>query len=238
MRVKRLAPKYLRYIIPEVLFGTKRTKQILSASPKSAPVRKDSDAIAITVYDYNADSFEEHSLKDVAHCFPFKNNHHVAWINIDGLRKPDVEKVCEYYAVHPLIIEDILSVTQRPKMDEVDDVLYCLLNMLYFNDADCTVEQEQVSIILGKEFLLTFQEDPLRDVFDPIRDKLRLAHSKLRQRGADYLCYAMLDLIVDNYFMVMEKLGEKIELLEEEVIRESNKQALTRINQLRKEMIV
>ncbi len=238
MRVKRLAPKYLRYIIPEVLFGTRRTKQILSASPRTAPARKDSDAIAITVYDYNAETFEEHVLKDVVHCFPFKNNNHIAWINIDGLRKPDVEKVCDHFAVHPLIIEDILSVTQRPKMDEVDDVLYCLLNMLYFNDADCTVEQEQISIILGKDFVLTFQEDPLRDVFNPIRDKLRLSHSKLRQRGADYLCYAMLDLIVDNYFMVMEKLGEKIELLEEEVIRESNKQALTRINQLRKEMIV
>ena len=238
MKVSRLSPRYLRYILPEVLFGTKRTKQILSASPKVSLTRKDAAEIITTVYDYNAVTFTEHELKGVEQCFAFKNNDRITWVNIDGLRKEDVQKICDHYMVHPLIIEDILSVTQRPKMDEVDDVLYCLLNMLYFNADESIVEQEQISIILGKDFVITFQEDPLRDVFNPIRDKLRLTHSKLRQRGADYLCYSMLDLIVDNYFLVMEKLGEKIELLEEEVIRESNKQALPRINQLRKEMIV
>lgn len=237
MKISRLAPRYLRYIMPDALFRTHRTKQILSA-PKMPVTREDSDKITTTVYDYNIDSFKEHELTEVEHCFPFKNNDHVAWINIDGLRKADVEKVCEHYEVHPLIVEDILSVSQRPKMDEVDEIMYCLLNMLYFNDKDCTVEQEQISIILGRGFVLTFQEDPERDVFNPIRDKLRHAHSKLRQRSADYLCYSMLDLIVDNYFLVMEKLGEKIEVLEEEVIRESDKQSLNRINELRKEMIV
>lgn len=238
MNVSRLAPKYLRHIIPDALFGTRRTKEILSTNPTVSVSRKDAAEIVITVYDYDAHSSKEHELTEVEQCFPFKNNDRITWLNIDGLRKTEVEKVCEHFVVHPLIIEDILSVTQRPKMDEVDDVLYCLLNMLYFNADDSTVEQEQISIILGKSFVITFQEDPLRDVFNPIRDRLRQAHSKLRQRGADYLCYSMLDLIVDNYFLVMEKLGEKIELLEEEVIRESNKLALTRINQLRKEMIV
>jgi magnesium transporter len=127
---------------------------------------------------------------------------------------------------------------QRPKMDEVEDILYCLLNMLYYNDQTCEVEQEQISIILGKDFVLTFQEDPRKDVFNPIRDKLKIPYSKVRQRTADYLCYSMLDLIVDNYFIVMEKLGEKIESIEEEVVRNSNKRALARINQLRKELIV
>jgi magnesium transporter len=137
-----------------------------------------------------------------------------------------------------LIAEDILSMNQRPKMDEVDSVLYCLLNMLYYNENNGTVEQEQISIVLGKGFVITFQEDPRRDVFDPIRDKLRMANSKLRQRGADYLCYTMLDLIVDSYFFVMEKLGDRIEQVEEEIIRNSNTRSLAKVNQLRKELIV
>jgi len=137
-----------------------------------------------------------------------------------------------------LIAEDILSINQRPKMDEVDNILYCLLNMLYYNETTGTVEVEQISIVLGKNFVITFQEDPQRDVFNPIREKLKMSNSKLRQRGADYLCYSMLDLIVDSYFFVMENLGDRIEQVEEEVIRNSNTRSLAKINQLRKEMIV
>ena len=112
--------------------------------------------------------------------------------------------------------------------------MFCLLNMLYYNDVKKTVETEQISIVLGKEFVLSFQEDASRDVFNPLRMKLRMAKSQIRQRSADYLLYAMLDLIVDNYFLVMEKLGEQIEFLEEDVIRKSNTRSLARINQLRK----
>ncbi|MFT4023104.1 MAG: magnesium/cobalt transporter CorA [Flavihumibacter sp.] len=157
---------------------------------------------------------------------------------MDGLRKADVEAICGHYQVHPLLIEDILSMGQRPKMDEVEGVLFCLLNMLYFNDQLGTVEQEQISIVLGRNFVISFQEDPSRDVFNPLRDRLRLQNSKIRQRTADYLCYSMLDLIVDNYFLVMEKLGERIEDLEEQVIRRSNNRSLARISMLRKEQIV
>src|SRR6185436_16879784 len=105
------------------------------------------------------------------------------------------------------------------KMDEVDGILFCLLNMLYYNVEEQTVEQEQISIVLGKEFVISIQEDATRDVFNPLRDRLKMSNSKLRQRTADYLCYSMLDMIVDNYFLVMEKLGERLELLEEEEIR-------------------
>ena len=123
-------------------------------------------------------------------------------------------------------------------MDEIEQILYGLLNMLYFNASNNTVEQEQISIVLGKNFVISFQEDAQRDVFNPLRDKLKLNNSKIRQRGPDYLCYSMLDMIVDHYFVVMEKLGERIESLEDEVIRYSNKRSLARINQLRKELIV
>ena len=96
-------------------------------------------------------------------------------------------------------------------MDEVDGVMFCLLNMLYYNNVKKTVESEQISIVLGKHFVISFQEDASRDVFNPLRQKLKMPKSQIRSKSADYLCYTMIDLIVDNYFLVMEKLGEQIE---------------------------
>jgi magnesium transporter len=232
------AKKYFRYLIPVSLFGTNRTKEILNVNPTINISRKEAEKVFITVYDYDESSLNEYNLLKVEDSFSFRENKHISWINIDGLRKQDVDLISEKYGIHPLTAEDILSVGQRPKMDEVEGILYCLLNMLYYNETTATVEQEQVSIVLGKGFVLTFQEDPQRDVFNPIREKLKISNSKLRQRGADYLCYSMLDLIVDNYFFVMEKLGERIEQVEEEVIRNSNTRSLAKINQLRKELIV
>ena len=230
--------KYLRYLMLPSLFGTQRTKEILKVNPTILPVREEAKEVRVFVFDYDSETIEEKELKSVNEALPFLQSKRNSWINIDGLRKADVETICNHYGIHPLLIEDILSVSQRPKMDEVEGVLFCLLNMLYYNEQKQTVEQEQISIILGKGFVLTFQEDATRDLFNPIREKLKIPNSKLRQRGADYLCYTMLDQIVDNYFLVMEKLGERIEQLEEEVIRKSNTRSLARINQLRKELII
>jgi magnesium transporter len=232
------AKKYFRYLIPVSLFGTNRTKEILNVNPTLNLSRKEAGKVFITVYDYDEGSLIECHHSKVEESFLYKENKHISWINIDGLRKNDVDLISEKYGIHPLIAEDILSVGQRPKMDEVDSILYCLLNMLYYNEITQTVEQEQVSVVLGKGFVITFQEDPQKDVFNPIREKLKMPNSKLRLRGADYLCYSLLDHIVDNYFFVMEKLGERIEQVEEEVIRNSNTRSLARINQLRKELIV
>lgn len=238
MKFTRKPEKYLRYIIPPGLLGTERTRRILSKGPIEPPRRKDAGHVHITAYDYNGTGLEEHNLKTVEETFRFKDNGRVTWINVDGLRKEDVEKISTHFEIHPLITEDILSMNQRPKMDEVDGVLYCLLNMLYFNEIHGGVEQEQISIVLGRDFVITFQEDPQRDVLNPLRERLRLTNSKLRQRTADYLCYTMLDLIVDSYLTVIERVGERIEALEEEVVRRSNTIVLARINQLRKELII
>jgi magnesium transporter len=238
MNVKLRPEKYLRYLYLPNLFGTQRTKEILSMNPTIIPQRTEAQEVCVTVYDYDAEGLEEKKLPAVEDTFPFKTSKKVSWINIDGLRKTDIDTVANHFGVHPLLVEDILSINQRPKTDEVEGVLFCLLNMLYYNDEKQTVEQEQISIVLGKDFVISFQEDASRDVFNPLRDRLKMASSKARQRGADYLCYTMLDLIVDNYYLVMEKLGDRIELLEEEVIRHSNKRSLAKINQLRKELIV
>ncbi|HJS55320.1 MAG TPA: magnesium/cobalt transporter CorA [Chitinophagaceae bacterium] len=238
MNVKLKPEKYLRYLVPLNLFGTRRTREILNQNPTIIPLREDSKEIKITVYDYNASSIEVYEPKAVKECFRFLNSQTITWINVDGIRKADVELLCNHYNVHPLIQEDILSINQRPKMDEIDNVLFCLLNMLYYNSQKQTVEQEQISIVLGKNFVLSFQEDASRDVFNSLREKLKLPNSRIRQGNPDYLCYAMLDLIVDHYFIVMEKLGDQIETLEEEVVRSTSQRTLARINLLRKELIV
>ena len=238
MNVKLKPEKYLRYLVPLNLFGTRRTREILNQNPTIIPAREDSKEIKITVYDYNATTIHMQELKDIAECFHFLDSKTISWINIDGIRKSDVETLCNHFLVHPLIQEDILSINQRPKMDDVDNILFCLLNMLYYNTEKNTVEQEQISIVLGKNFVLSFQEDASRDVFNLLREKLKLTNSRLRTGGADYLCYTMLDLIVDHYFLVMEHLGDQIEELEEEVVRSSTQRSLAKINMLRKELIV
>jgi len=238
MNVKINPEKYLKYLYLPNLFGTQRTKEILHVNPTAAPIREEADSVSVIVYDYSPEDVTEIKLDNVEAALSFRDSSRISWVNIDGLRKSDVETVCMHYGIHGLIMEDILSIGQRPKMDEVEGVLYCLLNMLYYNTEKRTVETEQISIILGQNFVVSFQEDASRDVFDSIRGKLRISKSHLRQRTADYLLYAMLDLIVDHYFIVMEQLGDQIELLEESVVRRSNTRALARLNQLRKELIV
>lgn len=238
MNMKLKPEKYLRYLYLPNLFGTQRTKEILSVNPTVIPHREEALEVLVYVFDYNGDTLIEKPLSCVEDSFDFKDTPHVTWINIDGLRKAEIDTVSTHFGIHPLLVEDILSINQRPKMDEVEGVLFCLLNMLYYNETKQTVEQEQISIVLGRNFVISFQEDAKRDVFNPLRERLKFATSKARQRGADYLAYTMLDLIVDNYFLVMEKLGERIEGLEEEVIRNSNTLSLARINQMRKELIV
>jgi magnesium transporter len=238
MNVKLNPEKYLRYLYLPALFGTQRTKEILSVNPTVLPHREEAQEVRVFIYNYDAQNLEEKQLSCVEDSFAYKDRPGITWINIDGLRKADIEAMSNQFGIHPLLIEDILSINQRPKMDEVEGVLFCLLNMLYYNDEKKTVEQEQISIVLGKNFVISFQEDASRDVFNPLRERLKLPTSKARQRSADYLCYTMLDLIVDNYYLVMEKLGDSIESLEEEVIRRSDKRSLVKINQLRKELIV
>ncbi len=233
-----VSKRYLQYFNLFNLFATKRTREIFHYNPTTIVSREEATEIEIEVFDFDANSLHIQELKKIKDCFAFKDNNHVTWINIDGLRKSEVEQIGNTYGIHYLLQEDILSINQRPKMDDVNEVMYCLLNMLYFNDKTGAVEQEQISIVLGKNFVISFQEDASRDVFDNIREKLKSTNSKLRQSGADYLCYAMLDMIVDHYFVVMDKLAERIELLEERIIRSSNTRSLAEINALRKELIV
>jgi magnesium transporter len=236
--LKELRPdKYLKMLV-QPLFGSQRTKEILHINPTIEPVREEATEVRVFVYDYDAEHLSEQQLGSVKDALKYKQGHRNSWINIDGLRKADTELIAADFGIHPLIVEDILSINQRPKMEEMEEIMFCLLNMLYFNPEKKTVEAEQISIVLGKGFVLSFQEDASRDVFNQLRLRLKMPGSQIRERGTDYLLYTLLDMIVDNYFLVMEKIGDQIEVLEEEVIRRHNKRSLARINQVRKELIV
>lgn len=230
--------KPLNFLGLDALFGTPQQRQVVYTSPNMNAVRQDSNDVRIFVFFYNGTELEKTTLPNAEDCSRYKGDDHITWLNVDGLRKSDVEKICAEFGVHQLLAEDILSINQRPKMDEVEGVLFCLLNMLFFNESTGSVESEQISIVLGQNFVISFQEDGKRDAFNPVREKIGFAQTKLRQRGADYLCYALLDMIVDNYFVVMEKLGERMEWLENIVMRRSNTHTLAKINQLRKELMV
>lgn len=215
-----------------------RTKKVLQVNPTVEGNREEPAASGFFVYDYNEKEIKVKKLESVKECYAFIDTPNVSWINIDGLRKDTVESICTHYGIHFLIAEDILSLGQRPKMDEINGLIFCLLNMLYFNEKESAVETEQISLVLGKDFVLSFQEDDKRDVFNPLRERLKVDGTKIREQKSDFLFYSLIDMIVDNYFVVMEKLGEKIENLEEDIVRSPNTRSLAKINLLRKEMIV
>lgn len=230
------ARNYLSYLFnPLELL---RTKKVLQVNPTIASPRKELEEIKIIVHDYDSSHFEVKEIQSVSESFPFLDSPTTTWINLDGLRKTDVEELSNHYGIHYLITEDILSMGQRPKMDDINGLIFCVLSMLYFNEKDATVEAEQISIVLGKNFVISYQEDASRDVFNPLRERLKINNSKVRQNGADFLFYSLIDMIVDNYYLVMEKLGEKIEMLEEDIIRNANTRTLAKMNMLRKEMII
>lgn len=198
---------------------------------------KKAEMLKISVMDYDEAHFQEREIKTIEECFAFKNAPTVTWINIDGLHQVEIlEKLGECYGFHPLVLEDILNTDQRPKMEDYGDYLYIVLRMLNYNDKSSEIETEQVSLILGPNFVFSFQEKE-GDVFDPVRERIRNGKGRIRKMGADYLAYALLDSIVDNYFMIMEKLGETIEFLEEELVTQPVPETLQTIHQLKRELI-
>lgn len=217
---------------------SRETRRMLRVNPTIIPKRRKDQKVIISVYTYNAKEVKIAKFAHIEECFKYLDTvDAISWINIDGLDKDNVNNISNHFGIHPLFAEDILSIGQRPKMDELNNLLFALLNMLYYNEAAQSVESEQLSIVLGRNFVLSFQEDASRDVFDPIREKLKQAGSKLRISQSDYLFYSMLDMIVDNYFIIMEKLGERIEDLEDDITHMPDTQTLGKINALRKEMM-
>jgi len=190
----------------------------------------------ITIIDYDPDRFQEKTVSSLEECLPFKETETVTWINIDGLSDTGlIGQIGRSFGIHPLILESTLNTGQRPKIEDMDAYIYVNLKMLQYLEPVQKVKIEQVSLIIGRNYIISFQED-VGDVFDPVRERIR-KDGRIRKFGTDYLAYALIDAIVDNYFSVMESLGEQVELLEEQLASNPSKDMLINIHILKKDMI-
>ena len=191
----------------------------------------------IEAFDYNTEQCIDKELNNVEEAFDFKGSDSVTWININGLNHvDDIEKLGNHYNLHPLVLEDIVSISQRPKIDEHDDYLFVVVKMLYY-DTDERIVSEQVSFILGKGYVLSFQESE-GDVFDSVRERIRQGKGRVRTMQADYLLYILMDAIVDHYFTIIEVLGDKIEDFETSIFSGNVNQSINKdIQDLKREIL-
>ncbi len=198
---------------------------------------KKDEQVKIHVINFDEANFQESELDSIDACIPYKDKPGVTWINVDGVHNvPLLEKLGDCFGLHRLVMEDIANTDQRPKTEDYGDYLYIVLKMLSAGK-NGEIVTEQLSLVLGPNFVLSFQEGIEGDVFPLIRERLRSGKGRVRKMGADYLAYSLLDAVVDNYFVILEKFGDKIESIETELIGNPTQQTVQRIYQLKREMI-
>jgi magnesium transporter len=217
---------------------TKRSDKLgLSPGTLMHVGEKKTDKTRITVIDYDAAGFIEKEVGSVEECFPFKQTSTVTWINVDGVHDASViEKLGGRFEIHPLVLEDIMTTTQRPKIEDLGGAVFVVLRMIEFDETSFEMTADQLSLILGPNYVLSFQETP-GDCLDPVRERIRSGKGRIRKLGPDYLAYALIDAVVDNYFFVLENLGEKIDGLEERLIVDPRRELLHEIHALKRDMI-
>lgn len=199
---------------------------------------KKTEKVRITVIDYDEEHFEEKEIETIEECLIFKEKPAVTWINVEGIHNVEIlEKLGSCYDIHTLILEDILNTDQRPKIEDMGNYAYIVLKMFYPKGKGNGIVTEQISIILSQNFVISFQEGLEGDVFNPVRARLRSGNGRIRKLGADYLVYSLIDAIVDNYFIILEKLGEEIELVEEELVSNPTEEILKTTHNLKMEML-
>ena len=196
--------------------------------------KKKTEHIKLTVIDYDEVNLKESEFKNPEDAFEFKDTESVSWINIDGLHSPDfIATVGNHYELHHLLLEDILNTRHRPKVEEFDNHIFLTLKMLGISKSGESVVAEQVSFVLGENWVLSFQEQE-GDIFEGLRQRLRDNKGTIRQHGADYLLYRLIDTVVDNYFFVTEHLSESIDKLEEEVLKSPDTPSLQQIQKMKR----
>ncbi|MCX8105768.1 MAG: magnesium/cobalt transporter CorA [Ignavibacterium album] len=199
---------------------------------------KEKEPVTILLLEYDQNSFIEKQIDNIDDILISKENEKVSWINVEGVHDIQLmEKIQSYFNIHPLAMEDIVHTTQRPKAEEYSDQLFIVTRMFIYDEENQDIKNEQVSFILGKNYLLTFLEDP-GDVFNPVRERIRKDGTKIRSNGADFLAYALIDAIVDSYFHILEKLGEDIEELEDRLVVQPTREDLQSVHQMRRNMIL
>jgi magnesium transporter len=191
----------------------------------------------ITVMEFSADHFEERVIQHPDELLTLKPAPTVTWVNVDGVHQEGLlAELGQIFKLHPLLLEDVLNTEQRPKCEQTQQHVYIILKMFDFDETRQEVLTEQVSLVLGSNLLITFLEQSGEE-FDSIRERLRLAGSRLRRGGADYLAYSLIDSVVDRYFTVLEKIGTCLEELEDRVLIQMPHDTLGRLHHIKRELI-
>jgi magnesium transporter len=196
---------------------------------------REKDQVILELIRYDREKYERFTSKEVGELLGELQDEKVNWLNLDGINiSPIIEKIQAHFHLNSLLVDDIIN-DQRPKTEEFEDYLFVTLKMLYRIEG-ASIDYEQISFVLGKNFLLTFQEKE-GDLFDGFRERIRLDQGRVRKKGADYLLYRLIDIIVDNYYNVLDNIGEYIERAEENIRKDSDNTTFQKIQQLKKELI-
>jgi len=196
-----------------------------------------SKKISISMIEYDNENLTRKEITSIDECFPISDTDTVKWINITGLHEVDViENVGKYLDLHALILEDILNTEQRPKIEDFENHVFITLKMLTFDEEDYEVDLEQLSIVLGKNYVISFEEKAV-NALDILLNRLKKNGTRSRFMNADYLAYCMIDIVVDNYFELLDKINNRIEFLEDELIENPTSDILQDIYELKRELI-
>ncbi|HSM05456.1 MAG TPA: magnesium/cobalt transporter CorA [Longimicrobiales bacterium] len=207
----------------------------------SGPEAEEPVRLSYLVYDHDELRQDGRAPADSAElevCLRHLSGPEISWINVDGLHDVGViEALGSQVGLHRLVMEDILHTSQRAKVEEYPDHIYLVIRMLTWDEEADHLRDEQVSLVLGKNFVLSFQER-VGDVFEGVRDRLRHSRGTIRQRGPDYLAYALMDSVVDHYFSVIERVSDHIENLEIEILEDPEHEVVERVHRLKREMLL
>jgi len=196
------------------------------------------EKVGITVFTFDETNYQERKVDDLNEIVIEKDNPTITWINIDGIHDTKIiEAIGNKFNLHPLILEDIMNSEQRIKGEELEDSIFLVLKMIYYRPNTKNIAIEQISIIFGSNFVISFQECP-GDIFDLIRDRIRTGKGRFRKAGADFLAYSLIDTIVDNYFIILESFGDRIEEIENDLITNPVPETLQIIQTLKREIII
>jgi magnesium transporter len=216
----------------------RRRRRALSTAPGAPPgtltVSADAASPVIRVMAYGPSDYVEQPIDDLESVPPLLERWPVTWVNVDGLGDRDVlARLGEIFDLHPLSLEDVLNVHQRPKVEQYDRYHFIVTRMTALGER---LETEQLSLFLGENFVLTLQEHP-GDCLDPVRERIRKGLGRIRAAGADYLAYALVDAVVDAYFPVLEEFGERLEALEDEVVERADRSTIARIHGAKRDLL-
>lgn len=218
-----------------------RTKKKQAGLPPGTPVytgEAKTEKVIINLIDYTGHLVSEKEILQPEECIHCIKSGSISWIDVEGVHEVEkIQKLTEAIGLHPLVTEDILNVEQRAKMEEFDGYIYIVLKMFHLNEKNGEITPEQVSIILGKNYVVTFQEGYEGDTFHSIRERIRANKGVITKMTSDYLVYSIIDSIIDSYFTVLESFGDRIEKLEEELVNNPEKRTLTEIYRLKREML-